>query len=675
MSRRFPSTHSPRSVRAVSHAILAAIALPLALSSPSWAGSVSVRLDDERAAIENGFLSLEISTASRRLRTASVANRITGASTAFEGEDFVLVFAGGPTVRAREFVVERSVEEPAPGGGKRLVFDLSRDDLHVRLLIELRPSEWWATRWLEIRGERRRLETMSFSEWRVLGTWGPPGPGKTIEGLGYPQGFGQAAYVDDLFFAIEHPGAENFARGKRIACRIPALHELESGKTVSSRRFVVGVGDTGGAVQAFLRFIEERRAHPPRMSFLVGGGVRKGASLDAEALGLLAEVKAASGVPIDAVSIEEGLLDAASLEKTLRDTVGLAKGLSEDGRLGETARKAGIGISLRYRATGADRLCLAGSGSPNGVVDALSALASRELFSIELDGIHPDCAVEGHGHPVGAGAAIAQMDALAAAAAAMRKARPGLIVAHLGGSNPSPFWLAHVDFVSPGGAEEGDAAATAATGGATGGAMGPVGDGLEGEPLDRHATSIDRRLHVHRPTEMPISAFAVTDLIGAHAAASSDAAFERNAWWLVARTSLRHAWRVEPADLPAERWKVLARAARWGKAHERLFGQSRMVGGDAGQGAIYGFAAMDGAAGVLSLRNPSPAPATIERPLYSLLALSRLAAKGSYRLAGVHGETEALEGVHEGRARLLVELPPLAVAIFEVTESVADGEE
>jgi hypothetical protein len=170
-----------------------------------------------------------------------------------------------------------------------------------------------------------------------------------------------------------------------------------------------------------------------------------------------------------------------------------------------------------------------------------------------------------------------------------------------------------------------------------------------------------------------MSAFAVVDLIGTHAAASSDGAFERNAWWLVGRTSLRHEWRVKPGDLTAERWKVLAGAARWGKAHERLFRSSRMVGGDPGQGAIYGFAALEGPMGVLSLRNPSSGLASLERPLYSLLAVPRSAARGRYRLAGIYGETKALEGVHDGRARLAVELPPFAVAIFEVTEEGAEG--
>ena len=650
--------------------VLAGAALLAADGSPAPA-QVSVRIEPERAVIENSFLSVEVATVSKKVRTSSILNRITGSSTTFEGDDFVLVFTDGRTLKGSGLSLQNALEQTADGGGKRLTLELAggdptaqeiRDaDLRLRVRIELRPGDWWATRWIEIEGKQGRLEKISLSEWRALGTYGPPGPGKTTEGLGYPQGYGQAAYVDDLFFAIEHPGAENFSRGKRIACRIAACEELAAQRTITTARFVVGVGEAGGAPKAFLRFIGERRANPPRMVFAAGGWNQKGA---APAAALEALAKAAAAVPVDSFILPEGwdLRDGSAPLWTAVDPARFPGGWEP---LRSAARAAGFGFSLSFDPTGgpearitigrkggfegdAGRLCLAGPSYRKHVIAAFAAWAREGVDRIEVDGFRPDCGVEGHGHPVGPGAAVPQMDALIEVFKAWRKSRPGILIAHVAGSNPSPFWLEHADFVGPGGTDSG------------------LPD--DGEPFDRHATSIDRRLQIHRPTEMPISAFAVEDMTASLLAGTSDAAFERNAWWLVARTSLRHAWSVQAEDITPERWKVLERAARWGKTHERLFRLSRMIGGDPSRGAIYGFSAYEAGAGVLALRNPSSKAASLERSLSSLLVLSRAEQKKNYRLAGIHGETKAIEGVHAGRSTVKVELPPFAVAIFEVKE-------
>ena len=644
---------------------------PPAPPEATSAAGVSVRIEPEKAVIENSFLSIEMSTASKKLRTRAITNRITGASTSFEGEDFVLVLAGGRKLQGSSFSLERALEEAGEGGGKRLTFDLAGSelaggDLRVRLRIEMRPAEWWAARWLEIQGGEGRLEKVSLSEWRSLGTYGPPGPGRTTDGLGLPQGYGQAAYVDDLFFGIEHPGAENFARGKRIACRIAAWDALGAGKTVTTRRFVAGAGETGGAAQAFLRFIGERRAAPPRMAILVGDRTWKG-PVGAESIEALAKVKAAAAIPFDSILLEDGwdLRDGSAPLWSRLDPGRFPGGW--DG-LQAAARAAGIGLSLALDPAGGkegrdqrleigrqagletadDRFCLAGPKCRQHVARTFSAWAAKRLDLIEVDGFRPDCKSTAHGHPIGPDAAVAQMDALIEVFSAWRKARPGILIAHVAGSNPSPFWLEHADFVGRGGVQE------------------MPGGG--GDPFDRHATFIDGGLQPHRATEMPISAFAVTDMTAQILAGTSDAAFERNAWWLVARTSLCHLWQVEARDLTIERWKVLERAVRWGKSNERLFGLSRMVGGDSRQGSVYGFSAFEAGAGVLALRNPAPKPGTLERSFSSLLYLTRVASKKNFRVTGVYGETKGIEGVHGGRDNLKVELSPFAVAIFEVKE-------
>ena len=92
-----------------------------------------------------------------------------------------------------------------------------------------------------------------------------------------------------------------------------------------------------------------------------------------------------------------------------------------------------------------------------------------------------------------------------------------------------------------------------------------------GDPFDRYHTFVDGCLQLHRATEMPISGFVTFDMVQGRTRSSSREAFERGAWWLAARTSLHHDWYVEAGDLTAQQWKLLARAAKWAKAHETVF--------------------------------------------------------------------------------------------------------
>jgi hypothetical protein len=238
------------------------------------------------------------------------------------------------------------------------------------------------------------------------------------------------------------------------------------------------------------------------------------------------------------------------------------------------------------------------------------------------------------------------MDALIRVFAEWRKANPKLVIGYTSGSNPSPFWLQHCDYVWRSGADDQHAGA--------------------GDPFDRYHTFVDGCLQVHRHTEMPISGFVTFDIVQGRTRSSSREAFERGAWWLAARTSLHHDWYVEAGDLTIDEWKLLARAAHWAKGHEKVFRFSRMIGGDPRKGEVYGFAAFDAGAGTFALRNPSDQPRSFEGVLADLLDLSDAERQRAYRLRGVFGGTQPLEGRRQATDALRIELPGLAVAVFEV---------
>ena len=170
-----------------------------ARSASEDARGVAVRIEPDKLTIGNEFLVWEMKLHSGRMGTASVTNRRTGKVTTFQGEDFVLEFAGGRKIAASEFRIESVREQPFEGG-KQLVLDFTHKDSTAQLTTTMKPGQWWARRWLTVRTGPGRLEGVTFARWDCQAARGH-------SAAGFPNGCGQPLYVDDLFLAIAHPGA------------------------------------------------------------------------------------------------------------------------------------------------------------------------------------------------------------------------------------------------------------------------------------------------------------------------------------------------------------------------------------------------------------------------------------------------------------------------------------
>ncbi len=638
--------------------------LPTATAAQPDADEVSVVRDAERAVLRNGRIAIELALRNGRARTAAIANLRTGDTSILEGEDFVLELEGGRTIAASACAVAGAPDVLKEGDATRLTVSFTHDDLKLRLCTELRPAAWWAERSLEIEGGRGRLARVHLAAWRTDDVRGQPGPGPIVQTLGYPQGCGQAVYAKDLFVAIAHPGADNFAREGSIACSLPDWREL--GGVLRTRTLLVGAGAAGDARRAFLGCIHARRATPARMLCLVNDWYWADKSKPLAALEALARLKEATGLPVDTFTLDDGWdLDwdrDSGLWGRLNRTrfpggwealqaAGRAAAINVSlwfgpiGGYGGREQRIAFGQAAGYETNG-DKLCLAGGCYKQHVIESFSRWASRGMDYIKVDGFWPDCTRTEHGHATGAGGAIAQMDALIDIFAAWRRARPDLAIGYTSGSNPSPFWLEHADWVWRGGADDSHAGA--------------------GEPFDRHTTYLDACLQAHRTTDMPISAFVTFDIVQHRIAGNSDAVFERGFWWLAARTSLHHDWYLQASDLTPERWRMLTRAALWARKHERTFRTSRMIGGDPAKGRIYGFAAYDAGAGTLALRNPSAEGGSFQGSLAELLELPNSDLERTFLVTGVFGRSEALAGKRAGRAPLALTLGPFEIAIVEL---------
>lgn len=640
-------------------ALKTSLGLVLLLSAGSgWA--------QQQVVIENEHLALRISTQGKRVRTTQIENRRTGQRMDLKGEDFVLQFDDGSRVAQSALSLAKMSREGDAAACRRIAFELQGEGIEVRYVTELKNGRWWATRWLEIEGAANKLVRVYLAQWECQGTRGPREKGSTILGLGYPNACGQVVYAQDLFFAIAHPGAENFATAQGISCSIPAYQRVSSDEAIRTPTLVVGAGEDQDAWRSFIRYINATRPVPGRMFFMVNDWYWKDKSRPLQALKALAEVKRKSAVPVDTFTLDDGWDFDWDEETKIWGRLNRERFPGGWPALQAAGAAADIDISLWFGPIGgytyrpkriafarpagfeiyADKLCLSGPRYQEHVVESFSHWAQQGMDYIKVDGFWPNCSVADHGHPVGPGGAIAHMDSLIDVFSAWRKPRPELLIGYTSGSHPSPFWLQHADFLWRGGRDDSHAG--------------------KGTAFDRHNTYLDSILQAHRQTDLPMSAFVTFDIVQDRIRGADDRIFERGFWWLAARTSLHHDWYIQASDLTLAQWKMLARSAHWARQHEQVFLFSRMVGGDPGQGEVYGFSAFNGQRGTLALRNPSDRPQSFQGSLTELLRLPGVAQKRRYRLDAVYGKTEALVGTHSASAPLRIDLPALEIAVFEV---------
>ncbi|HEX6597449.1 MAG TPA: hypothetical protein VF045_10965, partial [Acidimicrobiales bacterium] len=201
-----------------------------------------------------------------------------------------------------------------------------------------------------------------------------------------------------------------------------------------------------------------------------------------------------------------------------------------------------------------------------------------------------DCARTDHGH----GGRTDQMDRFAALLHQVRAVDPGVVLTFTSGSNPSPWWLRHADFVWRGGLDD------------------DAPESYDGGRHERFATYIDGCLDALRHTTVPVSAIVAFSVVENGARAYRDEgegldAWERHCWLVAGRGTHHHDLYVAPDSLSDREWAALAAALRWARANSGVLARSRMVGGRPQAGEPYGFLSEAGGEAVLCVRNPRAA--------------------------------------------------------------------
>jgi hypothetical protein len=257
---------------------------------------------------------------------------------------------------------------------------------------------------------------------------------------------------------------------------------------------------------------------------------------------------------------------------------------------------------------GVGLLCTAGDRYRAHLGHALARWAADGVGYWKLDGVRFACGDPSHGHPVGGGGGrTGQIDRFTGLLDRVREARPEVVLAFTSGSHPSPWWLAHADFLWRGGLDDAQAGA--------------------GSRIDRFATSIDSCLHAYRRSAVPVSALVTFSVVESAACGYRDPdgrldAWARHCWLAVGRGTLHHDLYVDPGSLGDDEWAVVARALAWGRQNQAVLARSRMVLGSPAEGEVYGFVARIGGAATVCLRNPGAGAAEVEVDWTALAGLA-----------------------------------------------------
>lgn len=523
-----------------------------------------------------------------------------------------------PVAGRRYLVDDTSVQAraPVPDGGLRLLVDgreLAAGDL---ALGAVRVTAGGGLAWrlagggivadveVEDRGGVARVQLTVSGAGRLQHV--------EVERWARSPGLGQPALGEGWFAALEHPGAEDLG--------LAVDHDLSAGPFLTPP-VVVGTAPPGGERAALWDEIDTVRPCPPRLVVLANNWYQLGATgrmdeatVAAERQGF-ASVARRHDLALDWYCLDDpwdGAWEAATGLWGRLDPSRFPSGLPGEAAAGR-APPAGLWISPwggyfdRHDARVAwgrrhgfevhdgpwPRLCPAGDRYHGHLASSMGRLTAAGVGYWKIDGVQFDCPDAGHGHGVGPAGRTDQMDRFASLLAGVRQVRPDVVLAFTTGSNPSPWWLRHADFLWRGGLDD------------------DAPEGFDGGRHERFATYIDSCLDALRPSSVPVSAIVTFSVVENGARAYRDGsegleAWRRHCWLAAARGTHHHDLYVAPDSLSEPEWDGLAAALRWARHHQPVLARSRMFGGRPQAHEPYGFlsVAPSGEA-VACVRNPA----------------------------------------------------------------------
>lgn len=488
---------------------------------------------------------------------------------------------------------------------------------------------------------------------------------------------GSVVVCGDLFLAIEHPLAKNTVTGRgQVRCALPRGNVLKAGQSWTQTS-ALGAVPPGQLRRGFLYYIERRRAHPYRpllhynnwYNVFLGRPVER--TNEAECLEAIEafgrELVQKRGVRLDAFVWDDGWDDFKTLWdfhkgfpegfkklKAAGEKYGAAQGvwMSPWGGYGWAKdSRIAFGKSQGYE-TNAGGFSMAGPKYRKAFRDVcLEMMRKQGVIFFKFDGMG------GGNEATGAGVDLADdIDAVLELTQALRRENPDVFISATVGTWASPFWTRYADSIW----RQGD----------------DTGLHGKGDTRQQWITYRDKfccERIVRRGPLYPLNALmlhgpCIGDLRSPAQMVRSEKSVADEIWTFFGSGTCLQELYINPTLLTETMWDALAAAANWSRANRNTLVDTHWIGGNPGDGEVYGWASWQPGKGLLTLRNPSDKPQSFQVVLEASLELPPGAMKSATPKAIYPLGRQLPAGPWEAKRPIEMALEPFEAIVIELSE-------
>jgi hypothetical protein len=581
----------------------------------------------QRVSIGNPYLERAFEIRDAKVRTVSILNKRTHRLYPVESREFELKLvwerAGydhgweNPVVLTADDFKLRGFDQ-RPG---ELVFHFANNWLSVEadLTYTLSGSDFYLRKQLAVRSVGRNthfIDEVALESMRLAGAAFEHG------------GFGQPLYAGDLFLGVEYPGGYNTAPDGAIRLWY-SCGQTTSNTAFTTERAVLGAAGEGPVRDAFLDYIGRIRSGPvrPVTVFNTWYDMQNETLTDASARQRMTTLKAKLldpfGLRLDSFVLDDGW-DTHDKLWTIHPTRfhgdfrPFAKSLEEqgsglglwfgpiggygDGRQARlaTGRRDGYEIT-----TGGRYFCLAGTQYNQLFKRTVLDMVQRyQVTHFKFDGLPFGCNDPTHGHLLGVHSREAHLRAFIDILRSIRAQDRRVFLNITTSIWLSPWWLQYTDVVFMGGLDYGF--------------LNNVPALTEREKAITYRDKVlydDFRKHAYQFPQNSLMTIGIIKGTLGHEGGLGEtlASFTNNAIMNYSRGVMMTELYLSPAILNDAEWRALGGVMKWGQANaDVLLPDTRFIGGDPGERAVYGYAHFRASRGIVTLRNPVIEPRTFK---------------------------------------------------------------
>ena len=484
---------------------------------------------------------------------------------------------------------------------------------------------------------------------------------------------GSPVVAGNWFFACEHPMAVHRVEDGAISVSLPRYRPLAAGETWTVS-WAIGVVPAGQLRRGFLYYVERERVRPysPLAYYIswfdIAAPDRK--MNEAQCLAVIeafgTELVKKRGAKLDGFVFDDGWDDNRTLWQfhagfprgfvPLRDAAAgyggiLGTWISPWGGYGKAkAERLQFGKEQGFE-TNTHGFSLAGAKYYGRFRDVCTELLRRDgVKYLKFDGVGGGNASTGPGEEYGP-----DIEALLRLITDLRKVRPELFINTTVGTWPSPFWLWYSDSIWR-----------------SGGDVGYAGVGSKRQQWLTYRDMIVRKARAMPAPLYPLNSLKSQGVMCAPLSLAGKISNDPNdliddiRMAAASGTQLQEYF-VRPSMIVPEVWDAMAEALLWMQQNADVLVDTHWVGGDPGEGEVYGYASWSPRKGILVLRNPADQPGHLAVDVQAVFELPADAPR-VYRLAvpwksAAADEPLLLRAGHPQR----IELAPFEVLVFDAT--------